>query len=98
MARILVTGGAGYIGSHVVYELIDRGYDVTILDDMSLGNEGNIDPRAEFVKGNYIVSDRVKAYEAKSKQSNQDSTPLSAAAAAGDVEAVKEFEEKAQNC
>ena len=51
MARILVTGGAGYIGSHVVYELIDRGYDVTILDDMSLGNEENIDPRSEFVKG-----------------------------------------------
>ncbi len=49
--KILVTGGAGYIGSHVVYELIDQGHPVTILDDMSLGLDENIDPRAEFVKG-----------------------------------------------
>ena len=49
--KILVTGGAGYIGSHVVYELIDQGHDVTILDDMSLGLEENIDPRSIFVKG-----------------------------------------------
>ncbi len=51
MARILVTGGAGYIGSHVVFELIDNGYEVTILDDLSLGVKENIDPRAEFVLG-----------------------------------------------
>ena len=49
--KILVTGGAGYIGSHVVYELIDQGHDVTILDDMSLGLEENIDPRSIFVLG-----------------------------------------------
>ena len=49
--KILVTGGAGYIGSHVVCELIDQGHDVTILDDMSLGLEENIDPRSIFVQG-----------------------------------------------
>ena len=49
--KILVTGGAGYIGSHVVYEFIDQGHDVTILDDMSLGLEENIDPRSIFVQG-----------------------------------------------
>ena len=49
--KILVTGGAGYIGSHVVYELIDQGHYVTILDDMSLGLEENIDPRSIFVQG-----------------------------------------------
>ena len=49
--KILVTGGAGYIGSHVVYELIDQGHDVTILDDMSLGLEENIDPRSIFIHG-----------------------------------------------
>jgi len=49
--KILVTGGAGYVGSHVVYELIDQGHDVTILDDMSLGLEENIDPRSIFVQG-----------------------------------------------
>ena len=49
--KILVTGGAGYIGSHVVYELIDQGHNVTILDDMSLGLEKNIDPRSIFIQG-----------------------------------------------
>jgi UDP-glucose 4-epimerase len=49
--KILVTGGAGYIGSHVVYELIDQGHDVTILDDMSLGLVENIDPRSIFSQG-----------------------------------------------
>ena len=33
--KILVTGGAGYIGSHVVLELCDEGYDVVVLDDLS---------------------------------------------------------------
>jgi len=52
--RILVTGGAGYIGSHVVYELIDQGYEVSVVDDMSLGIKENIDPRARFIKGNTL--------------------------------------------
>ena len=53
--KILVAGGAGYIGSHVVFELIDQGHDVTIFDDMSLGSEKNIDPRANFVKGSTMA-------------------------------------------
>jgi UDP-glucose 4-epimerase len=48
---ILVTGGAGYIGSHVVYALCDAGYETVILDDLSLGLVQNIDQRAEFIKG-----------------------------------------------
>ena len=36
--KILVTGGAGYIGSHVVLELIDAGYEVVVLDDLSSGS------------------------------------------------------------
>jgi len=52
--RILVTGGAGYIGSHVVYELIDQGYEVSVVDDLSLGMIENIDPRATFIKGNTL--------------------------------------------
>ena len=35
MARILVTGGTGYIGSHTVVELMQQGYDVTIVDNLS---------------------------------------------------------------
>ena len=37
MSNILVTGGAGYIGSHTVHQLVKRGYDVTVLDDLSTG-------------------------------------------------------------
>ena len=53
--KVLVAGGAGYIGSHVVFELIDQGHDVTIFDDMSLGSEKNIDSRANFVKGSTMA-------------------------------------------
>ncbi len=52
--KIFVTGGAGYIGSHVVFELCDAGHQVTIYDDMSLGREENIDKRAKFVLGSTL--------------------------------------------
>lgn len=52
--KIFVTGGAGYIGSHVVYELCDAGHEVTIYDDMSLGRKENIDKRANFVLGSTL--------------------------------------------
>src|SRR5271168_2685960 len=40
--RYLVTGGAGFIGSNVVDELIRRGHDVVVLDDLSAGKEANL--------------------------------------------------------
>lgn len=52
--NILVTGGAGYIGSHVVKLLSDEGYPVHIIDNMSTGREENIDPRATFQKGDIL--------------------------------------------
>jgi UDP-glucose 4-epimerase len=52
--KIFVTGGAGYIGSHVVFELCDAAHEVTIYDDMSLGREENIDKRANFVLGSTL--------------------------------------------
>lgn len=52
--KIFVTGGAGYIGSHVVYELCDQGYEVTIYDDLSLGRKENIDKRAKFILGSTL--------------------------------------------
>ena len=54
--KVFVSGGAGYIGSHVVYELCDNGYDVTIYDDLSLGRKENIDKRAKFVLGSTLDS------------------------------------------
>lgn len=43
MPKILVTGGAGYIGSHTVHLLEQRGYDVTIIDDLSRGHSHNVE-------------------------------------------------------
>lgn len=48
---ILVLGGAGYIGSHTVYELIDAGEDVVIVDNLQTGYTGAIHPKAKFYKG-----------------------------------------------
>lgn len=49
--RSLVTGGAGFIGAHVVNHLIAAGHEVTVLDDLSGGFEENVNPKARFVKG-----------------------------------------------
>lgn len=49
--RVLVTGGAGYIGSHAVRELINSGHSVTVLDNLSNGHEEALDPRANFIHG-----------------------------------------------
>ena len=43
MARILVTGGTGYIGSHTVVELMQKGYDVVIVDNLSNSNQAVLD-------------------------------------------------------
>ena len=53
MNKILVIGGAGYIGSHIVYELCDNGYSVTVLDNLSSGFENNIDKRSKFIKDSF---------------------------------------------
>src|SRR3972149_4986364 len=51
MNNILVTGGAGFIGSHVAEALINRGYAVTILDDLSGGFLDNVVRGVSFVEG-----------------------------------------------
>jgi len=48
---ILVTGGAGYIGSHMVHTLIDGGHDVVVLDNLSTGMRGLIAEKAVFIEG-----------------------------------------------
>jgi UDP-glucose 4-epimerase len=49
---ILITGGAGYIGSHMVHEALERGEKVVVLDNLSTGNRGLVAEGAFFVEGN----------------------------------------------
>jgi UDP-glucose 4-epimerase len=51
MKKILVTGGAGYIGSICVEELLNRGFEVSVFDNLSEGHGKAIDPRADFYQG-----------------------------------------------
>lgn len=46
--KILVTGGAGFIGSHVVDLFIEAGHDVAVVDDLSTGRRSNLNPKARF--------------------------------------------------
>lgn len=54
MPKALVTGGAGFIGSHVTRELLDLGHEVVVLDDLSGGFRENVDPRARIVVGSIV--------------------------------------------
>ena len=49
--KIIITGGVGYIGSHVVLAALDRGYEVTVFDDLSTGNKKNINRQCNFIEG-----------------------------------------------
>ncbi len=48
--NILVTGGAGFIGSHIVDAYISLGHNVTVVDNLSTGDISNVNPKAEFLK------------------------------------------------
>jgi UDP-glucose 4-epimerase len=47
--KVLVTGGAGFIASHIVDAYVERGHDVTVVDDLSSGVRENVNPRAELI-------------------------------------------------
>lgn len=63
---VLVTGGAGYIGSHAVLALADAGYQVVVIDNLVTGFRWAVDPRAEFVQGSIddesLVADTLKRF------------------------------------
>jgi UDP-glucose 4-epimerase len=63
--NLLVTGGAGYIGSVFVEQLLDAGHSVTVFDNLSEGHRSAVDPRAAFVLGDF--NDRDVIHEAMAK-------------------------------
>ena len=64
---VLVTGGAGYIGSHMVWELLDAGEDIVVLDRLSTGFEWAVAPEAKLVVGDIGDMDLVKSIVAENK-------------------------------
>ncbi len=59
--KVMVTGGAGYIGSHAVLALLDAGYDVVVVDNLVTGFDWAVDPRATLVKAAVEDEDTVRA-------------------------------------
>jgi UDP-glucose 4-epimerase len=59
--RILVIGGAGYIGSHVVKELMKKGHEITVFDDLSTGLKMNLFSENKFIKGSILNTDELDA-------------------------------------
>lgn len=57
--KILVTGGAGFIGSHLVDRLLAEGDEVTVLDDLSIGTAGYLNTGARLVQGDVQDADRL---------------------------------------
>lgn len=59
---ILVCGGAGYIGSHAVYQLVAKGEEVVIIDNLQTGHKSAINPKAKFYEGDirdYTILDKI---------------------------------------
>lgn len=60
MKPVLITGGAGYIGSHMVYNLCDNGYDVIVLDDLSNSRTDLLPPEVTFYQQNVLDTEGLK--------------------------------------
>jgi UDP-glucose 4-epimerase len=59
--KILVVGGAGYIGSVCAELLLDEGHTVCVFDNLSEGHRAAVDPRAEFIEGDLSAADQIQS-------------------------------------
>lgn len=64
---IVVLGGAGYIGSHAVYQLMDEGYDTVVVDNLQTGHKDAIHPNARFYQGDIREKDFLREVFTKEK-------------------------------
>jgi UDP-glucose 4-epimerase len=60
MKKVLVTGGAGFIGYNLTNTLLKKGYEVHIIDNLSIGKEAKINPFAKFLGGDIRAMDNIK--------------------------------------
>lgn len=58
--KIFVTGGAGFIGSHVTKKLLEQGHSMTVYDDLSSGYKENLDPRINFIQADILDADALE--------------------------------------
>ncbi|HLH76549.1 MAG TPA: NAD-dependent epimerase/dehydratase family protein [Candidatus Binataceae bacterium] len=65
--KILVTGGAGFIGSHIVDALVVRGAEVSVLDNLSTGKRANLNPGARFYHVDLLEKEKVAAVMAQER-------------------------------
>jgi len=61
--KLLVTGGAGLIGSHVVDAYVEAGHDVVVVDDLSTGRRANLNPAAKFFEMSILDDDLAKVFD-----------------------------------
>ncbi len=61
--KVLVTGGAGFIGSHVVDLMVDAGHDVVVVDNLSTGRLSNLNPKAKFYQADIRSDEMEKIFE-----------------------------------
>lgn len=60
MKKVLVTGGAGFVGHALSLELLKRGYDVDVIDNLSIGSEAKLSPFVKFLGGDIRAMDNIK--------------------------------------
>ena len=65
--KVLVTGGAGFIGSHIVDRLIQEGHDVVVVDNLSTGKRKNINRDAHFYKMDILNSRIEKIFKKENR-------------------------------
>ena len=86
--RVLIVGGAGYIGSHVAKAFISRGHEVTVYDNLSSGLRQNLLPKSEFVHGE--IADELKLRDLMATSGIEAVVHLAAFKAAGESMIIPE--------